>query len=192
MVIWIRREVLAQRSRSAKTGRFVTRSYANKHPSTTVTETCKTTNPKQQKKENDETIERGEVMNQIRYFFAMLGRLVVFARTYPHLFAKDTPAGNAMAEVETAYQRYVSLAAAVAGGDVAVRKSTDDRVKVRGELRSFMDTISRIAKGLGLPQFALPKERAEATLVSIGRMWSESDALQAKFSEGGFPATWRA
>ena len=33
-------------SRSAKTGRFVTKKYADKHPSTTVTETVKTSKNK--------------------------------------------------------------------------------------------------------------------------------------------------
>jgi hypothetical protein len=32
---------MSKRSRSAKTGKFVTAAYANKHPSTTVTETRK-------------------------------------------------------------------------------------------------------------------------------------------------------
>ncbi len=37
-------------SRSAKTGRFVTATYAKKHPATTVTETGKTSSKKQKKR----------------------------------------------------------------------------------------------------------------------------------------------
>ena len=37
----MRRKVHHARSRSAKTGRFVTKKYAKRHPGTTVTETTK-------------------------------------------------------------------------------------------------------------------------------------------------------
>ena len=118
--------------------------------------------------------------------FGMLERLVVFSKTYPKYFTQPTLAGQAMAEIEAAVQQIAAFDTSLHGGQAAVKTSASERIKARTELRDYLETISKIAKGLKLGQFSMPRDRSDATLVSVGKMWAEYAApLKQTFIDSG-------
>ena len=118
--------------------------------------------------------------------FEMLARLVVFAKAYPQFFAAATLAGQAVAEVEAAVQKLSAHDTSLVGGDAAVKVSAEERTRARAELRDYLETISRIANGLKLTQFSMPRGRSDRTLVSVGAMWAQhAEPLKQLFIDSG-------
>ena len=124
-------------------------------------------------------------MTNVKGFFQMLARLVVFARTYPKYVAADTLAGQSMAEVEATHEKYLALSASVRGGDAAIKFSTGNKAGTQEELVTLMDTICQLAKGLGMTQYCMPREKALAAHLAVARMWTEAAPLRQKFKEAG-------
>jgi len=79
--------------------------------------------------------------------FEMLVRVLVFSKTYPQFFAKGSPAGMLIDEVESIMQKWSAHKTSQTAGEGDAKISTGDRAAARDALKSQLEAISRTAKG---------------------------------------------
>ena len=124
-------------------------------------------------------------MKEYRKEFEMFKKLTVFKQRYPKYFEEGTLAGQSMAQIESNVEKLSEHDTTLQGGDLAVKVSFSDKKSVRTELRAHMETISRLARGLQLPQISMPRDRTDAVMVSIATLWGQEKALVQTFLENG-------
>jgi len=118
----------------------------------------------------------------------MLARVVVFVATYPQLFVKGTFAVELMARVEAAVQKLSGYSASQVSGKGALKRSAVDRAQARQALRDQLEAISRIARGMKLPQFWMPRDRGDGTTVDVGKAFAtHAEPLEQLFVANHLP-----
>src|SRR5206468_3627706 len=93
--------------------------------------------------------------------YEMLARVVVFGATYPQFFVKGTLAGELMARIEAGVEKLSGYSVSQVSGRGSLKRSVVDRAQARRALRSQLEAISRIARGMNLPQFWMPRDRGD-------------------------------
>ena len=121
--------------------------------------------------------------------YEMLVRIRVFAQSFPHLFAKGSPAGQLLDEIESAIQKFSVHKTSQASSKGDAKVSTAARALARATLRSQLDAISRTARGLKLGQFWLSRDKSDRSLVEMGHMFaSRAEPLKQMFIDSHMAA----
>ena len=121
--------------------------------------------------------------------YEMLNRVVVFATTHPQFFDKGALAGQLLEQVRAAVQALSGHATYQASGIGAVRRSAGSRSKARAALRSQVETISRTARGLKLPEFWMPRNRGDRSILDVGKVFlKNAQPCKQAFIDSHLPA----
>ena len=71
----------------------------------------------------------------------------------------------------------------------AVRRTSSTRGEARSALRSRIEAISRTARAQGLPEFWMPHNRGDNSLVQVGRVFlKNAQPVKQLFIDGQLPA----
>ena len=115
----------------------------------------------------------------------MLARIGVFAATHTQYFAKDSPAGQLLDEIEGAIGKLSACKTSQTSAREDRKLSTVDRAAARTELRRQLDAISRTARALNLGQFWVPGDKSDRALAEIGQIFAtRAEPLKQTFIEG--------
>jgi len=119
----------------------------------------------------------------------MLGRVLVFANTYPQFFAKDAPTSPLIERIGAAAQKLSAHANSQTSSRRAVRISSNDRSEARAALRGQLETISRTARGLKLSEFWLPRNKSDRAIVETAHLFAaKAESLKQAFIDSYMPA----
>jgi hypothetical protein len=94
--------------------------------------------------------------------YEMFVRVLVFATTYPQLFAKGTLTGELKDQIEAAVQKLSNHAASQLSGKGSVKRAAGDRAKARKALRDQLESTmnATIEQSTSIAKhFAVPTEQ---------------------------------
>ena len=121
--------------------------------------------------------------------YEMLVRIIVFATTYPQFFAKGTVPAQLLEQIQAAVQGFSGHAATQASGMGAVRRYSGSRAAARGALRSQVEAISRTARGMKIPEFWMPRNRGDQSILEVGKaFFAKAKPLKQLFIDGHLQA----
>jgi hypothetical protein len=120
--------------------------------------------------------------------YEMLVRVSVFATTYPQFFQQGTISHELIGRIQIAADKLSSNAAAQQSGRAALKQWAAERAKARKALRDQLDAIAKIARGMKLTQFWLPRDRGDIATLSVGHAFVRHlEPLKPLFIENQLP-----
>ena len=108
--------------------------------------------------------------------YELLVRAAAVSEEYPRHFDPATQYGQAIIEIKNDVETVTTQQASLKESERRKKLATEARGAARTDLRSYMETASRIARGLKEAVFERPRSRKDGTLVGIARMWAQHAA----------------
>ncbi len=106
--------------------------------------------------------------------YEMLTRVLVFSKTYPHLFAGASRSAGLIDEIAAAGGKLSAEGISKASGKRDAKALSRARAEARKNLRDQLVSISRTAKGLRLSQFWMPRDSSDRALIEFGHIFSKN------------------
>ena len=124
-----------------------------------------------------------------RRVFEMLVRTLVFWGRIRESIEKDSLVDQLFRAVEAAHHTISSHATLEASERNNVRVSSEDRMRVRDQLRADLEMLSRVARSLGLKQFFMPRQKGDRAMADVAKVFVQlAEPVKDQFLKQHVPA----